>query len=259
MSAPAPSGNVSAVMTTTVVPGKLVTPRDKSLVASEAATRLAAILRAAVAERGSATLALSGGNTPRDAYALLAREPGIDWGKVQVFWVDERAVSPTDDRSNYHWAKLTLLDVAAIPAHHVHRMEADDSDLEAAATRYEESLRGNVATTSGLPAFDAMVLGIGDDGHTASLFPGEPTVDVRDRLVATARPAPGREARMTLTAPVIENASHVLVLVVGAGKRPALERAWDVQGDLHQTPSRLVRQCRGEVTWIVDRAAAGLD
>ena len=246
-------------MTTTIVPGKLVTPRDKSLVASEAATRLATAIRSAIAERGSATIALSGGNTPRDAYGLLAREPGIDWKKVQVFWVDERAVAPTDDRSNYHWAKLTLLDAAAIPADHVHRMEAESADLEDAATRYEEALRANVATTGGLPAFDAMVLGIGDDGHTASLFPGEPTIDVRDRLVATARPAPGREARMTLTAPVIENARLVLVLVVGAGKRPALERAWDAQGDLHQTPSRLVRQCHGEVTWIVDRAAAGLD
>ncbi len=246
-------------MSTTVVPGKLVTPRDKSLVASEAATRLAAAIRAAIVERGSATIALSGGNTPRDAYALLAREPGIDWSKVRVFWVDERAVAPADDRSNYHWAKVTLLDVAGIPADHVHRMEADSADLEAAATHYEEALRANVATTGGLPAFDAMVLGIGDDGHTASLFPGEPTVDVRDRLVATVRPAPGREARMTLTAPVIENARQVLILVVGAGKRPALERAWDVQGDLHQTPSRVVRQCHGDVTWLVDRAAAGLD
>jgi 6-phosphogluconolactonase len=246
-------------MTTTVVPGKLVAAREKGLVAVEAASRLAATIRAAIAERQGATLALSGGNTPRDAYALLAREPGVDWSRVHVFWVDERAVAPTDERSNYHWAKVTLLDPAAIKPDNVHRMTAERADLEEAARDYEQAIRAHVSMSGDIALFDVMVLGIGDDGHTASLFPGEATVDIHDRLVATAPAAAGREARMTLTAKVIEHARHVLVLAVGAAKRPALERVWDVQGDLRHTPARVIRACRGEVTWIVDRAAAGVD
>ena len=97
-------------MTTKVVPGQLVASRDAAQVAKDAATRMAKSLRNAIARNGRATLALSGGNTPRDAYAHLARESGLDWTKVDVFWVDERAVPPTDDRSNYRWAKATLID-----------------------------------------------------------------------------------------------------------------------------------------------------
>ena len=246
-------------MVTKVVPGQLVASQDASSVARDAATRIAKVLRAAIARGGRATLALSGGNTPRDAYALLAREAGLDWNKVELFWVDERAVPPTDDRSNYRWAKEKLVDAAGIAAAHVHRMPADAPDLDAAAREYEKAVRANVELDGdGVPAFDVVVLGVGDDGHTASLFPGETTVDIHDRLVAAVAAKPGREARLTLTAPVLEHARNVLLLVVGAAKRPALERAWSAQGDLHETPSRVVRGCRGVVTWIIDKAAGGL-
>src|SRR5579884_3095401 len=107
-------------MTTKVVPGQLVAARDAAQVAQEAARRMARALRSAVGRNGRAALALSGGNTPRDAYALLAKESGLDWTKVNVFWVDERAVPPTDDRSNYRWAKATLLDGAGVAAANVH-------------------------------------------------------------------------------------------------------------------------------------------
>jgi 6-phosphogluconolactonase len=236
------------------VPGELVTKTDAAGVASEAATRMAVALREALRARGRASVALSGGNTPREAYATLAREPGLDWTKIDVFWVDERAVGPTDDRSNYRWAKVTLLDPAGVPPERVHRMPSDAPDLDAAARAYDKAIAGLVA--SGAPAFDLMVLGVGDDGHTASLFPGDPTVDVTDRLVAAVPARPGREARLTLTRPVIESARHVLVLVVGAGKRQALSRAWAPEGDVHETPSRIIRDCTGAVTWIVDEAAA---
>ena len=246
-------------MVTKVVPGQLVASLDAASVARDAASRVAKLLRAAIARGGRATLALSGGTTPRDAYTLLAREPGLDWNKVGIFWVDERAVPPADDRSNYRWAKTTLLDGAGIDPARVHRMPADAADRDAAARDYEATIRAGVALDGdGVPCFDVVVLGIGDDGHTASLFPGEATVDVHDRLVA-AVPAKGpREARLTLTVPLLEHALNVLILAVGAAKRPALERVWSAQGDVHETPARVVRGCRGTLTWIIDKAAGGL-
>jgi 6-phosphogluconolactonase len=239
-----------------LVPGQLVTEKDAAGVAREAATRIAAAVKNAVSATGRASLALSGGNTPRGAYALLAQS-GVDWTKTQIFWVDERAVAPTDDRSNYRWAKATLLDPARIPSAQVHRMPADAADLDAAARAYEKTIAELVEPDAGgVPAFDVVVLGVGDDGHTASLFPGETTVDIVDRLVATAPPRPGREARLTLTRRAIEHARNVFVLAEGAGKKNALNRAWADEGDVHETPSRIVRECKGAVTWIVDETAA---
>jgi 6-phosphogluconolactonase len=248
-------------MTTKVVPGQLVAARDLAELAREGAARMARAVRAAIARGGRASIALSGGNTPRDTYAQLAREAGIDWTAVHVFWVDERAVAATDDRSNYRWAKASLLDAIPIGPDHVHRMHAEPAgDLEAAARDYAATLRQHVELDGdGIPALDVVVLGVGDDGHTASLFPGDPTVDVHDRLVAAVAAGAGREARLTLTAPVIEHARNVFILAVGAAKQPALERVWAVRGELHETPARLVRHCRGAVTWLIDKAAGGLN
>jgi 6-phosphogluconolactonase len=246
-------------MITKVVPGQLVAEREPADVAKAAAARIARALRGGQQRNGNATLALSGGNTPRDAYAHLAREPGIDWSRVDVFWVDERAAAPTDDRSNYRWAKATLLDAAGIPDRHVHRMRAEEPDLAAAAAEYEREIRRRVPLDGdGMPAFDALVLGVGDDGHTASLFPGDDTVDVTDRLVVSVPAASGREARMTLTAVAIEHARNVFILAVGEKKLPALERVWAAQGNVHETPARVVRGCRGAVVWLIDRAAGGI-
>jgi 6-phosphogluconolactonase len=250
---------VLAPMVTKVVPGQLVASQDADSVARDAASRMAKLLRAAIARGGRGTLALSGGNTPRVAYGLLARESGLDWSKVEVFWVDERAVPPTDDRSNYRHARETLIEAAGIPADRVHRMPGEAPDLDAAARDYEKAIRACVELDGeGVPAFDVMVLGVGDDGHTASLFPGESTVDIHDRLVVAVPAKGSREARLTLTATAIEAARNVLLLVVGEAKRPALERAWAAKGDVHETSSRVVRGCRGAVTWVIDRAAGGL-
>jgi 6-phosphogluconolactonase len=244
-------------MISRVVPGTLVTEASAAAVAREAATRIASALQSALASQSRASLALSGGNTPRDAYALLA-QTGVDWTRVHVFWVDERAVPPTDDRSNYRWAKATLLDGAGIASGLIHRMPADALDIDAAARDYDKALLAGVdPAEDGVPAFDVVVLGVGDDGHTASLFPGEPTVDIVDRFTVAVPARPGREARLTLTRPVIEHARNVFVLAVGAGKRAALERVWAPEGNVHETPSRIVRDCKGALTWIVDNAAAG--
>jgi len=246
-------------MNTKVVPGQLVASRDATQVAHEAAPRIARALRSAIARGDRATIALSGGDTPRAAYALLAKEADLDWTKVNVFWVDERAVPPSDDRSNYRWGKATLVHAAGIAPERVHRMVAESPALDAAARDYEKVIRAQVELDGdGVPVFDVLVMGIGDDGHTASLFPGDTTVDEQDRLVVAVNANGTREARLTLTPRVIEHARQIFVIVVGAGKRPALERSWSAQGDIHETPARLFRGCRGVVTWLIDKAAGGI-
>lgn len=245
-------------MTTKVVPGMLIAVPSAEDVAREAAARLAKVLNVAIKARGKATIALSGGDTPKQTYARLAEEKDVDWSVVEVFFVDERAVPPTDDRSNFRWAKECLLGPAKIPDAHVHRMRADDADLEHAATEYEQLLRTRVPVgQGGVPSFDVMVLGIGDDGHTASLFPGMPTVDITDKWVVAVGKT-DREPRLTVTAPVIEQSRTVFVLAVGAKKTNALERVWAVSGSLRDTPARVIRNVRGSIHWIIDKAAGGM-
>ncbi len=241
------------------LPGQVVSLRDAAAVAEDAARRLGDALRAAVVERGMASLALSGGNTPRPAYEQLALQPGVDWAKVSVFWIDERAVPPTHARSNFRLANESLLGRAPIPPGNVHRMLGDARDLAEAARAYEVVLSSKLGKASNVPVFDVAVLGIGDDGHTASLFPGEPSVLVRDRLVLAIAAAPEleREARLTVTAPVIEESRTVFVLAVGGAKRGPLARVAAAEGDLRETPSRLLLRAKGAVTWILDAAAAG--
>ena len=246
-------------MTTKVVPGQLIATRDAAAVARDAATRIARALRNAIVRHSRASLALSGGNTPRDAYSLLARESGIDWTKVNVFWVDERAVPASDDRSNYRWAKATLLDVAGVAPERVHRLPGDARDLAAAAREYEGIVREYVELDGdGVPAFDVVVLGIGDDGHTASLFPGESTVDIQDRLVA-AVPRSGQaggEAHAD-RAGAGTRAQHLRARR-GCREAACAGAGMGFKGDIHETPGRVLRGCRGTVTWIIDRAAGGI-
>lgn len=245
-------------MTTKVVPGLLIATPDEAQASREACARMARAIHEAVKERGAATIALSGGSSPGGAYRCLA-EQAIDWSKVHVYWVDERAVPPDHERSNYRGAKAALLDAIAIPPGNVHRMRGEDPDLERAAADYEAELRDTVkAKIGGVPALDLLVLGVGSDGHTASLFPGEGAVSVTDRLVA-AVPARGeREARLTLTVPVLENACASVIVVLGRSKHDALERVWATGGSLAETPARVVRGFRGAITWVIDRAAGGM-
>jgi 6-phosphogluconolactonase len=246
-------------MTTKVVPGVLIATPDPEQASREAALRMAKVIRDAIEARGSAAIALSGGNTPRAAYARLAAEPRIDWAKVDVFWVDERAVPPSDERSNFYWAQQTLLTPASIAGERVHRMPGEAADLDGAAREYEQLLRTKVRPDpTGAPSFDLLVMGIGDDGHTASLFPGDPAVTVTDRLVVAVPASGAREARLTITTPVIEAARAVIVLAVGKGKNAPLEQAWLIAGSASETPARVIRGVRGAITWIIDRAAGGL-
>jgi len=241
-------------MTTKVVPGLLIAAPDPEQAAKEAAHRMARATREAIGTRGRAAIALSGGSTPRRAYELLAKDPKVDWSRVNTFLVDERAVPPTDPRSNYRMVKEALLDRAGVQEDHVFRMRAESSDLEDAAREYEALIKKHVPKG----AFDLIVLGVGEDGHTASLFPGRPEVEITDRLVVAVPAHEGREPRLTIAPPVIEAARHVMILAFGKAKHEPLERVWEVSGSAKDTPARVVRGARGTICWVIDRAAGGM-
>jgi 6-phosphogluconolactonase len=245
-------------MTTKIVPGSLIATPSPADVAREAATRVARALSEAVRDAGVATLALSGGSTPKDAYAALATQ-NLDWSHIKVFWVDERAVPKEHERSNYRLVRESLLGPANVPETNVFAMDGAGTDLDAAALAYEETIRSQVRRRhEGQPSIDVVILGIGTDGHTASLFPGKPEVHERKRLVVSVPPDGEREARLSLTALTLEHAKHTFVLAVGKDKHPPLERVWSIMGTAETTPARIIRTFKGSVAWIIDRAAGGV-
>lgn len=213
---------------------------------------MARAIDGAVRARGIARVALSGGNTPGPALRALAALD-LPWDRVAWFQVDERAVPPDHERSN--WRGMVAALGAAGAQGSRHRMEAERPDRDAAARDYERLLRTSFGVARAI-AFDVMLMGIGDDGHTASLFPGARTVDVDDRLVAAVDAPPGLEPRMTLTAPVIREARLSLVLVKGASKAGPV-RAARRAGEADAIPARVIGEGSGRVVWLLDRAAAG--
>ena len=209
---------------------------------AELASREAAELLAATALRGG-HIVLSGGSTPRPAYEAAARlEP--DWSRVEVWWADERCVPPDDERSNYRLARESLLDRLDKPPLAVHRVRGEQPPEEA-ADRYEAELEGVV--------FDLVLLGIGADGHTASLFPNDPALDeLRRRAVAVPR---ADIERVTVTAPQLNASDTIVFLVTGEEKAPAVERSFAREPD-PSTPASLVRSTTGTTIALLDRAAA---
>ena len=207
----------------------------------------------AIAERGRFAVALAGGSTPKATYEVLARDHagGVDWPNVHVFFGDERTVPPDHGDSNYRMAREALLD--HVPVGFVHRMRGELPPDEAAAS-YEGEL--NEFFGGEPPALDLVMLGIGEDGHTASLFPQTPALEATDRLVV-ANPVPKLETtRLTLTAPVLNVARRVVFLVAGEGKSEALAQILEGDADPRAYPAKLVRPPSGPI-WIVDRDAAG--
>lgn len=232
---------------------------DVDAVAAATADRLIAAGRNAIARRGRFVLALTGGSAPLAVCPLLVVPPRtgmLDWSKVEFFWGDERAVPPDHPDSNYRLAELTLFEyLPGVRMSQVHRMPADAPDLDAAASGYEGELRRTLADTMGRdrrPRFDLIWLGMGADGHTASLFPGSKALDERERWVV-ANWAPSLEAwRMTLTFPVINDAREALFVVTGADKADAVAAIRSGDRDL---PAARVHAER--TLWLIDEAAAG--
>jgi 6-phosphogluconolactonase len=233
---------------------------DAAAVHAEVAAFVAARAGEAIAARGRFLLALTGGTTPRGAYALLAGDPrfrdAFDWGAVEIFFGDERCVPPDHPESNYGMARDALLAKVPIPASRVHRMLGEVEPGEAAA-RYEAELRAIVPGTP-VPRLDLVLLGIGEDGHVASLFPGTQAFDERERLVAANFVPRLASWRITFSFPVLEAARAVLFLADGARKAAAVRAALARDGAPDERlPARLATPADGTVTWIVDRAAAG--
>jgi 6-phosphogluconolactonase len=215
----------------------------------------------AVAARGRFTVALSGGQTPNLLYRTLAGESAagasIPWSRVHVFWSDERHVPPTHADSNYRAAASALLDRVPIPAAQVHRVRAESPSAESAALDYERTLQWAFRLEQGQrPIFDLLLLGMGSDGHTASLFPGSPALGETTRLVAAPWVPQLNVWRITMTPPVLLSATATLVLVVGTQKAATLRAALEEPADPARCPIQFLRASRHDVTWLVDRDAA---
>jgi 6-phosphogluconolactonase len=211
----------------------------------------------AVAARGRFSVALSGGTTPRRTYELLAAPPLVDqapWDRVHIFWGDERCVPLNDSRSNARLAKEAWLDRVPIPATQIHPMNCA-SDPVAAARQYEAQLREFFAGQP--PILDLVFLGLGPDGHTASLFPGTMVLTEGKRWVAAVYLAEAGLYRVTLTAPLINQAAAVVFLVAGGAKAGVLREVLHGPRDPARLPAQLIQPQKGEVHWLADVAAAG--
>jgi len=213
------------------------------------------ILAGSRGESGEIHLALAGGSTPRGLYQRLAEDDDIDWNGVHLWFGDERTVPHDHDDSNYKMAVESLIQHVPVPTERIHRMRGED-DPVAAAEEYEARLQRHIsARLDGRPVFDLILLGMGDDGHTASLFPGTTALEERKRLVVANEVPQLSTTRITLTYPVLNAARTVLFLVSGASKAPALAAV--VAGGDEAPPAARVRPERGELLWFVDQAAAG--
>src|SRR5512146_1760453 len=213
--------------------------------------------RNAVQARDRFTVSLSGGSTPRGLYSQLARNAQkLPWNKIYLFWGDERHVPPDDKDSNYRMVRETLLSRAPIPPDHVFRLPTEQSDAAQVAEEYEQTIRDFFALKAGeLPRFDLVLLGLGPDGHTASLFPGSGALQERSRLVAANWVQKLGQYRLTLTAPVINNAAEVIFLVSGGEKTAALQSVLYSDAPAERFPAKLIQPVKGRLIWLVDRAA----
>ncbi len=234
----------------------IVIAADPDALAHEAARRFVSLAREAVKSRGRFSVALSGGSTPDKLYRLLAERPyraRIPWADVHLFWGDERCVPPDDPDSNFAFVKETLISQVPIPPENVHRMRGE-LDPERAARAYEHGLQDFFSGSD--VCFDLVLLGLGEDGHTASLFPGSPLLDETDRMVAAATTGDRDRLaqRVTLTLPAINSARHILFLVSGKDKAAVVRSV--VKGLDERLPASRIQPVAGQLTWLLDAEAA---
>jgi 6-phosphogluconolactonase len=232
---------------------------DAAALAREAAQEFLRRAQAAIAEHGRFTVALSGGNTPRSVYSFLAAEykDSLAWDKVFIFFGDERHVPPDDPESNFRMANESLLSHVPLPEQNVFRIKAELA-VELAAQKYEDRLREFFAPRQGeWPRFDLIFLGIGEDGHTASLFPGTAALEEKTRMVVANHVEKLNTSRITFTFPVLNHAAEALFLVYGPGKAKVLSEILRQPGrPLY--PAQLVRPENGRLLWMADQDAARL-
>jgi 6-phosphogluconolactonase len=230
--------------------------------ARAAAVNLLNLARESIAARGVFTLALSGGSTPKKLYALLASDPAFrdfPWDKTQLFFGDERHVPPDDKDSNYLMTKSTLLTSGLVPEANLHRVRAELADAADSAAQYEEEMRAFFTEDkclNGFPRFDAVLLGMGPDGHTASLFPGSKGLDESKRWIISNWVEKFKTDRITFTFPVLDAARKVLLLVAGADKTDMLHEIFVTQQGKRIYPVQRVAPVDGTKAWLLDEAAA---
>lgn len=229
------------------------TPAD---VAKALADLFVATGKEAIAARGTFAVSLAGGTTPKAAYALLGSEPyasALDWTKVWIFFGDERCVPPDNDQSNYKTANDAFMARVGIPKANIRRMRGEDDPADAAA-----SYRDELVSVLGLqPRFDLVMLGMGPDGHTASLFPGADPLEGNEMLVRSVYSTSQHQWRITLTPQVLNAARTVVFAAEGAGKTAILKLVREGSYDPSQLPSQIIAPRDGRLIWLVDRAAAG--
>jgi 6-phosphogluconolactonase len=235
--------------------------RDSEALALTTADWIASAVEQSIAARGTARIAISGGNTPKRTFELLADSAHpfrqrIDWSSLLLFWVDERCVPPSSADSNYHMTRETLLSKVPLPEENIVRIEGE-LDPEEAAARYESALRNRFRMEGAeLPRFDFILLGLGDNGHTASLFPHSDALDSMMRLAVSAHVEANNPWRVTLTWPVINHASQVVFQIQGASKAEVLHNVMLGPYQPELLPTQLIRPESGELTLLLDQAAA---
>lgn len=224
-----------------------------------AAEEVVHLANEAVAARGRFTIALSGGSTPKSLFNLLATnaKTTLPWDRMFFFFGDERHVPPTDPDSNYRMANEAMLSKVPVPPANVFRVEAENPDAAAAAAAYEQTLRKFFQIGAGeVPKFDLILLGMGPDGHTASLFPGTAGLQEKSRLVIANWVEKLKTHRLSFTLPLINAARCVAFLVSGTDKAPALKAVLEGSAPGEQYPAKLVAPKDGKLIWFLDRAAA---
>lgn len=238
---------------------------DPEEIARTAAVEFISRALESVRAKGLFTIVLSGGSTPKGLYSLLASEgksgshPQLPWDKIHFFWGDERHVPPDHADSNYRMAYETLLSKVAVPPDNVHRIKAENPDADKAAEDYEQELRRFFRLEpKQLPQFDMILLGMGPDGHTASLFPGTEVIYESQRLVAASWVEKLKTYRITLTPPVINNADRVIFLVSGGEKAEVLQSVLQGGYQPKRFPSQIIHPTNGRLLWLVDQSAACL-
>jgi 6-phosphogluconolactonase len=234
----------------------LTTPQELFAAAAEEVVRTA---NEAVAQRGRFTIALAGGSTPKSLYNLLATNArtALPWDRMFFFWGDERHVPPADPESNYGMAEEAMLSKIPVAAGNVFRIKAENPNAAAAAEDYEQTLRKFFALELGqFPRFDLILLGMGPDGHTASLFPGTAALQEKSRLVVANWVEKMKTHRITLTLPVLNAGRCVTFLVSGTDKATVLRAVLEENVPPEQYPAKLVKPNDGKLIWLIDRGAA---
>lgn len=231
--------------------------QDRESLSRAAADRFLALARESIASAEKFTVALSGGSTPRRLFSLLGTDPyqeSVDWKRAHVFWADERAVPRDHPESNFKLAFDTFLSAVPIPTANIHRIKGEDGP-DKAAKEYEDDLR-SFFEIQGLPMFDLIILGIGEDGHTASLFSGSSALGETTRLALPVYPERSGTSRVTITLPVLNNAAHILFLASGHAKANIVAGVIGEGKTSGQYPAGLVNPAHGSLEWFIDKDAA---